>query len=209
MDNIEKVLREMVESRLRGVYTAIPATVLAFDSETQRATVQLDVKEQIGNSFELVAPLEDVGVGSMRSGGYCITFPIKKGDKVRLTFAHSSIDNWLMDGSSEVADVRMHNVNDAIADNLLIYPLDDTIDNYDNENLVLRNIDNSICLKVKQDGIDILGDVTIKGNVDIDGALTVTGVIKSLMDVIGKSISLLKHLHGGVASGGAFTGTPK
>lgn len=206
---MEKMLKQMMQSYTKDMYTSIPATVMAFDSKTQRAKVQIDIKQQIGDSFELVAPLEDVGIGSMRSGGYCITFPIKKGDKVRLAFAHASIDNWLIDGSSEAADVRTHNVNDALADNLIIYPLDDSIANYDNENLVLRNMDNSIYLKVKQDGIDILGNVNIVGDVNIEGSLTVTGIIKSLTDVLAKAISLLKHLHGGVISGGASTALPQ
>ena len=171
--------------------------------------MQIDIKQQIGDKFEFIAPLEDVGVGSLRSGGYCITFPIAVGDKVKLSFAHSSIDSWLIDGSSEAVDTRTHNINDSIADNLIIYPLNDSISNYDNSNLTIRNMNNSIYIKVKQNGIDILGDVNIKGNVSIDGALTVTGIVKSLKDVFAQAVSLLKHIHGGVLSGGAFTQKPK
>ena len=207
--SLERTLKAMIQSHLRGIYTSIPATVLEFDSTTQRAKVQIDIKQQIGDTFELVAPLEDVGVGSMRSGGYVITFPIAVGDKVQLSFAHSSIDHWLVDGSSEAVDTRTHSINDAVANNLLIYPLNNTIESYDNENLVLRNMSNSIYLKVKQDGIEILGNVSIKGDVTIDGALTVTGIVKSLTDVLAKAVSLLKHIHGGVLGGEAFTQKPK
>lgn len=198
-----------MQSHVRGIYTSIPATVLDFDAKTQRAKVQIDIKQQIGDGFELVAPLEDVGVGSLRSGGYCITFPISVGDKVKLSFVHSSIDSWLLDGSNEAVDTRTHSINDSIADNLLIYPLNDSINNYDNSNLTIRNMSNSIYIKVKQNSIDILGNVNIKGNVTIDGALTVTGIVKSLKDVFAQAVSLLKHIHGGVLSGGAFTQKPK
>jgi len=206
---LEKTLKEMMQSHSNGIYTSIPATVLEFDSTTQRAKVQIDIKQQIGDSFQMVAPLEDVGIGSMRSGGYIISFPINHGDKVRLSFAHSSIDNWLIDGSNELVDTRKHNINDALADNLIIYPLDETISDYDNDNLTLRNESNSIYLKVKQDGIDILGNVKIIGDVEITGKLTVAGVIKSLTDVLAKAISLLNHLHGGISSGGSDTARPK
>lgn len=206
---LNRVLREMQESYVRGIYTAIPATVLEFDSKTQRAKVKIDIKEQIGDKLESIAALEDVGVASMRSGGYTITFPVAKGDKVQLVFNHRSIDKWLVDGSEESKDTRTHSINDAIANNLIIYPLNDSIGEYDNESLTLRNMNNSIYIKVKQSGIEILGDVKILGNVDIDGKLIVTGIIKSLKDVFAKTVSLFAHLHSGVKPGPSKTGKPE
>ena len=48
-----------------------------------------------------------------------------------------------------------------------------------------------------------------KGDMDVDGKLTVTGIIKSLQDVFAKAISLLSHVHGGVGSGSGSSGQPQ
>ena len=58
-------------------------------------------------------------------------------------------------------------------------------------------------------GLTIMGDVTITGNVSIEGNATATGTVTGETDVIGASISLKGHTHGGVAAGSAKTGGPE
>lgn len=66
-------------------------------------------------------------------------------------------------------------------------------------------------------GVDIKGDVRVKGNVEIEGninttgggTMTSSGSINTTADVTASGISLINHVHGGVASGGADTGKSK
>ncbi len=184
---------EEQEELKRDIYTTIPATIIAFNPNTQRATVQIDIKEQLGDEFAKIAPLEDVPIATFRSGGFSITLPIVIGDKVMLQFTHRSIDSWLMDGSGACADTRTHNLNDGFASNFCIYPVATPISNFDNSCITIKNDSNSIYIKIKNDVVEINGNVKINGNVNVSG------------DVVASGISLTKHIHGGVASGGAKT----
>ncbi|KAF1072700.1 MAG: hypothetical protein GAK45_00135 [Pseudomonas citronellolis] len=56
---------------------------------------------------------------------------------------------------------------------------------------------------VSNGGIHLVGDVTLEGNLTQTGSQTVSG------DVIASGISLVKHTHGGVETGGGSTGGPK
>jgi len=207
---IEKVLRESIQSYMRGVHVAIPGTVVDFDKKSQTAKVDIDILEQIGEENSSIATLEDVPFAFPRSGGFLITFPIKKGDKVQLLFQHRSIDKWLIDGEKDSKDLRMHNINDSIASNLIAYPLDSAIKEFSDDALELRSLDNKVNIKIKADSIEMTAKkITINGEVKINGKLTVTGVIKSLEDVIAKAISLVKHVHSGVLSGSSKTLVPE
>jgi len=223
---LEKVLRESFESYMRGVHVAIPGTVVFFDSETQTGEIDIDILEQIGGGNKSIATLKDVPFSFMRSGVFVITFPVEVGDKVQLLFQHRSIDKWLVDGERDSKDLRTHNINDAIASNLIAYPLDNVINDYDIDCLTIRDLDKNIFIKLFDDKIELnyknenyvkIEDENIEiksknikliGTVDIEGKLTVTKVIKSLSDVLAKAISLLGHMHGAVKSGPSKTTTP-
>lgn len=53
------------------------------------------------------------------------------------------------------------------------------------------------------------GGITLTGDITIDGDVTVTGKVTADGDVVGEGISLSKHKHGGVQSGGAKTLPPE
>lgn len=57
--------------------------------------------------------------------------------------------------------------------------------------------------------IDAGGGLTLKGDVTVDGDIRSTGTITADTDVVGGGKSLKSHTHGGVQSGGAFSGPPK
>lgn len=50
--------------------------------------------------------------------------------------------------------------------------------------------------------------ITAPGGITLDGDLAVTGTVTASEDVVGGSISLKSHKHGGVQAGGAQTGAP-
>lgn len=224
---LEKVLRESFESYMRGVHVAIPGTIVSFDEQTQTAKVNIDILEQIGEENRSIATLEDVPFAFARSGGFVITFPVNKGDKVQLLFQHRSIDKWLIDGAKDSKDLRTHNINDSIASNLIAYPLNNVIEKFSNDSMMLRTLDSRVYVKIKDDSIELsvkdnckifmedkkitidTKDVVINADVKINGKLTVAGVIKSLKDVVAVAVSLLLHIHGGVKGGSSTTSPPK
>jgi len=62
---------------------------------------------------------------------------------------------------------------------------------------------------VSQGGIRIVGPITHEGDYTQTGNQTITGKITASVDVVAANISLVKHPHGGVMSGGGITGQPQ
>ena len=58
-------------------------------------------------------------------------------------------------------------------------------------------------------GINIVGPITHEGDYTQTGNQTITGKITASVDVVAANISLVKHPHGGVMSGGGITGQPQ
>jgi len=58
-------------------------------------------------------------------------------------------------------------------------------------------------------GIRIVGPITHEGDYTQTGNQTITGKITVSVDVVAANISLVKHPHGGVMSGGGITGQPQ
>lgn len=56
--------------------------------------------------------------------------------------------------------------------------------------------------------IDAAGGITLRGDVAIEGALTVTETIVAQGNVTGDGVSLKNHTHGGVQGGGGNSGPP-
>ncbi|WP_213936838.1 phage baseplate assembly protein V [Pseudomonas sp. dw_612] len=62
---------------------------------------------------------------------------------------------------------------------------------------------------ISQGGIHIVGPITHKGDYTQTGNQSITGKITASVDVVAANISLVKHPHGGVMSGGGITGLPQ
>jgi len=58
-------------------------------------------------------------------------------------------------------------------------------------------------------GIRIVGPITHEGDYTQTGNQTITGKVTVSVDVVAANISLVKHPHGGVMSGGGITGQPQ
>ncbi|MXO73597.1 hypothetical protein GRI99_18445 [Altererythrobacter buctensis] len=56
--------------------------------------------------------------------------------------------------------------------------------------------------------IDAAGGITLRGDVAIEGALTVTETIIADGNVTGDGVSLKTHTHSGVQGGGGNSGPP-
>lgn len=86
-----ELLRRAIENRLLDLHTQIPAVVDSFNSTAQTVDVIVAVKRAIVTDDEAVrheeiGVIRDVPVMFPRGGGFCMTWPLVKGDPVRLGF---------------------------------------------------------------------------------------------------------------------------
>jgi len=100
-----EVLFEAMESRLIDVHTALPGLIGSYDPATQTAEIDLGVSRMIeGDDGKLVAEalprLPNVRVGFPIGGGFFISLPMQKGDRVFVIFSEASIDQFRAKGTA-------------------------------------------------------------------------------------------------------------
>jgi hypothetical protein len=116
---LPEVLRAVLESRLADVHTALPAKIVKYDATTRKADVQpLLKREYVDGDIMSMPVISNVPVMFPSGGGAFLSFPVKAGDGCLLIFSERSLDRWLSQnnvGEVETADVRMHDITDAVA----------------------------------------------------------------------------------------------
>jgi hypothetical protein len=124
--SLQDVILKAVGIGLRDLYTLIPARVVKWDAEKQRANCQILVKQVTTNEqgervVEEWSVVTGVPVQFPGAGGFRVTFPISDGTQSAATtgslvFAHRSLDKWLT-GSGAVVDPEYdhdHALKDAV-----------------------------------------------------------------------------------------------
>ncbi len=113
---LAQVLRDVLESRLCDVHTALPGEIVSYSSITKLATVKPLLKRKYATGELVSLPnIQNVPVNHPRTKDSGIHLPIKKGDGVLIVFIERSIDKWISQGG-EVSpeDPRKHSLSDAI-----------------------------------------------------------------------------------------------
>ena len=113
---LDDAVGQYAQTERESLYTALPGRVVAFDAETQTATIQPLYKAKFNGVATAMPELLEVPVVFPRGGGYAITFPIKPGDGVQLMFQSRNSDLWYNEGGEQEAfSARMHDLSDAVA----------------------------------------------------------------------------------------------
>lgn len=183
--------------------------------------------------------LVDVPVIFPRGGGATLTFPIKAGDECLVIFADRCIDYWWQSGGvQEAVDPRKHNLSDGLA-LVGPQSQAQKISGISTSEVQLRSDDGSAYVaintgskyvtvitpakltatakggtEINSPEIVLNGNVTINGNLsqgmgESGGEANMNGPVTVKNDVTAGGISLTKHKHGGVQTGGGNTGEPK
>jgi len=212
-----RTFKDMLNALKAGFWVTLPCVVNSYDPDkvtiTAQPTIRIPMRKEDGTiSMEEIPLLQDVPVMFTRGGGCVITHPIKKGDECLVVFADRNIDVWWQNGGIQNPfDNRKHDLSDGFA---LFAPQSqpNRVKNISTDALQIRTDDGDSFIELNPSTQEIkikASKVTIDADVEITKTLAVNGLIKSLTDVLAKTVSLLSHLTSGVVSGTNTSGPPE
>lgn len=117
---LQDLLARFRASIVADLHTALPGKIVRYDSSTQKADVQLLIKERYtdeagATQVRDLPVIPAVPVQFPGAGGYRITFPIASDDTGLVVFSESSLDKWLVAGGTvDPSDDRRHDLTDAV-----------------------------------------------------------------------------------------------
>lgn len=204
-DSLAGVLRGVLAKTLQNVDDMLPATVIAYDRETNRATVQPQIMMGTTDGQKVSrAQIASVPVFQFGAGGFVMAFPVKPGDLGWIKASDRDISLFLQEHKEEWPNTkRMHSFQDGlfIPDVMRQW----TLDAEDQERLVIQTTDGATRIAVG------VGEVVVTAptKVRLDTPLVeVTGRVEAEGGVTGAGIVLESHVHGGVQTGSDQTGGP-
>jgi hypothetical protein len=107
------VFQAVITDALIDVHTALPGTVTSYATQTQRATVSLDIP--VYQDYAM-PDLRDVPVLWPACAAGILHLPLAAGDKVLVLFSEESIARWKASGApGPSADPRRHGPDGAVA----------------------------------------------------------------------------------------------
>lgn len=132
----------------------IPGQVVSFNSQNQTATIKPLYKPKFNGQAVEMPELLEVPVRFARAGGgSALTFPVKQGDKIRLSPSMRSTENYLTEDDGSPSDARSFNLSDMEAYLDGGESLTDPIQNFDSQNMHLRgNATGTFGIKMSPDG---------------------------------------------------------
>lgn len=195
----EEQARLAMDSRLAGLWTALPGIIQSFDSSALTCTVQLAISGKVRNqdgttSVQQLPLLQDCPVVFPGGGGCILTFPLAAGDECLVVFASRCIDSWWQQGGVKgQAELRMHDLSDGF---VIPGPRSQPRKTTAAGKTQLRTDDGATLVEIEP------GSIRIKATtVTVEGNLKVTGTIKGAPDV-----DLVTHRHSDPQGG--TVGTP-
>jgi len=214
-DDPEEALRVMLDGFRQSLHTAMLGEVVKYDPKTMTMDIQPSTKGVIrkpdGTSETVKLPLlTGVPVSFPGGGGTTLTFPVKPGDPVMMTFAQRSSDAWNQSGGTQdQIDARSLDLADAVA-HVGIRHQASLPQNVSGSATQLRTDDGKTSFTLDGAGglsLDTDQAVSVKGakGISMDGGsgdLHVTG------DLFVNGISFLNHIHDNVQPGGGNSGKP-
>ena len=194
VNTFEEALRLYVDNYMRGVYSLLPATVIAVDYSVPSVDCRPSVYNKNSNGDAVkIADILDVPlfVFSADNGNKRITMPVKVGDRVSVLLSDMDTTNVMVNPDTD-AIVTFNDPNQ-------MYPLCALSGFFtpaspkaiDAENIIIEH--GSTKVTVKSDKVVIDADVEINGNITHKGNQTTSGTMLVSDQIVG---------HGGMAISG-------
>lgn len=173
-------IRKYMQNYIReNVDDMLPAKVLNYDPNTNRATVQplISIQDQQGNKIQR-APISNIPVYRPGGNGFFISFPLKAGDFGWLKSSDRDYSLMLQSEKTEAPNTeRFHSFSDG-----MFFP--DTLSgwagNVSGDDLSIRNKAGTTNLSMTSGGMAIsAANTTWTGNTAQTGNLAVTGKVSA------------------------------
>lgn len=220
--SLEDIIYSSIEGHLRETSLGgMPAMIVDVSSYGDKQFV--NVRPQISRLLETGEVISndeitiyDVPVIWPSGGGAMLSFPLKVGDTVWLSFSQRNLEDWLYsDGTQEVipGDSRHFSMTDAVAIPGLYTALSNLKPS--TSNLELKWDNKRLSFKPSDEVELTNGSANVKLNAD--GTITANGATitpdGNVITANGTNLdqfyqTYLDHVHGGVTSGGSNTGAP-
>lgn len=118
LTNLSDAIQSHIENYKTQMFSSLPATVTAYNSEEQTISAKPVMNEAYKEGDISEFPeIDYIPLIFTGSGGGSLTFPVNVGDEVLLMFSSRSFDNWWDSGETqELSSTQRYNdLNDAIA----------------------------------------------------------------------------------------------
>jgi len=219
--SLSGALREFMDSYMRGMEDMLPASVVSYDRDTNRAVIQPLVMLGTTDGGK-VARARQVNIPVFRfgGGGFFISDPLQPGDfgwikandrDISLVMQRGGLEDW-------PNTKRIHSFSDAMffPDKLKGW----LIDGKNADALVIQSLDGSTCLaldvgRVEIDStvfkinanVEIVGDVQVTGDTTATGSVSVDGDISNDGDLINNGVDVGNtHTHDDTQPGDGISG---
>jgi len=188
----QEAVEETMQNKNGKMNTCIPGVIQSYKNGRAVVKPQGTIQYENGKSMEYPVIYDVPIVFPTGMSGTCgITFPIKSGDGCLIVFSQNNMQSFL--SGTETDDQRHHSLNDAICIPGLYSAAFSTVESNPDD----------VCIFHGNSKVT-LGDGGLNANL-ADG--TIFELSGSDLKVNG--ISLTKHKHGGVQSGGSTTDVPQ
>lgn len=221
--SMEEVVRAAVDAARSQTFTSLPAKVVSYDAAKQTIKAQIVVKAyqqmEDGSTKAVDYPLlEDVPVQFPGGGDQVMTFPVKEGDEVLISFASRAVDSWQQSGGDQAPqDAGMNNLSAGFAQlGFRSQPSAAKLTDVSTSAVEMRSVDGNTRVSVSQAGgmsvstnkavsVQAAQGVTMSGGA---GDINFSGTLKVVGEIELNGIKLSTHKHKDVMAGSANTGTP-
>lgn len=199
-----------MEAQLSEVRTTCPGRLVSFDPATNRAVVKPSLPKALADGRDLDPPnVHNVPVAWPMGGGFLMTWPLRPGDGLKLSFAERSLEGWLGGDDGAPDDPRRFDLSDCVAEPGLsatgVRPEADAV--------VMAfaggqfRMEPNGVLRLRASRFFIEAPVETNSTVETGGNVLAHGRVDADGDIVSQNrVSLLTHRHS--ASGGTGTGGP-
>lgn len=205
----EGILNFLKKQIFSELYVAMPAVIVAFDRESNRAKVQPAIYALSNNDEQIAFPeLHNIPVHTPGGGGFAASFPLEAGNTGWLMICDRDISLFKQSLTLVPPNTyRRHQPEDAFFVPDVLQKI--KISPEDISSAVWQKIDGSIKITLSPESVNILGNTNIVGNLNVTGSISSTEDISAAGDVMAGPISLKNHVHSGVQNGQGVTGGPQ
>jgi len=162
-------LQEMANDTVNGVHTALPGKIISFDPATGLAVISPSMEYKKPDGSTIAYPdISGVPIVFPQGAGQntSIAYPVKAGDGCLLIVSEQSLDYWMY--QRETASELRFDLTNSIAIVGLFTKAGPGVQRACSEDAVVISA-GATTIAVSKVGVDITGDVTIKGSLTTSG----------------------------------------